>query len=403
MIIDINIRKKESDVLFESIVDFFVQNKMQDVFTDVQSYKFKYIGIAVGVFALFVLLKNIFAKYVFKIILRLVNKTKFNADTKIVAAFQKPVTNFFEVLGFYFASKILIMAGIPITIEFIEKIFSSALIILITWGIHNLTGESSVLFERMHKAYDIKVDKVLFPFMSKTLRLIVLALAITIIAEKWGYNIQGFVTGLGLGGLAFALAAKDAAANIIAGIFIILDKPFTIGDWVSSDELEGSIEEISFRTTKIRAIDQSLIVIPNSRLTDEAVINFSRRGKRRACLNLELNYKTSRPKLEICVDRIRHMLENHEQVSKDDILVRFDKFNGTSLDILICFFTDTPEFDEYFKIKENINYSLVEILHQEGVSMAFPSTSVYMENLSSESEEDIKLSDKLLKKEDSET
>ena len=183
--------------MFESIVDFFAKNKIQYVFTDLESYKFKYVGIAIAVFALFVLLKNIFAKYVFKIILRLVNKTKFNADTKIVAAFQKPVTNFFEVLGFYFAFKILTIAGIPISIIFIEKMFSSAIIILITWGINNLTGESSVLFERMHKAYDIKVDKVLFPFMSKTLRLIVLALAITIIAEKWGYNIQGFVTGLG--------------------------------------------------------------------------------------------------------------------------------------------------------------------------------------------------------------
>ena len=303
MIIYINIRKKERDVLFESIVDFFAENKIQDVFNDVTSYKFKYVGIAIGVFALFVLLKKIFAKYVFKIILRLVNKTKFNADTKIVAAFQKPVTNFFEVLGFYFAFKILTMAGIPISIIFIDKVFSSAIIILISWGLYNLTEESSLLFEKMHKAYDIKVDKILFPFMSKTLRLVLVALVITIIAETWGYNIQGFVTGLGLGGLAFALAAKDAAANVIAGIFIILDKPFTIGDWISSDNLEGSIENISFRTTKIRAVDQSLIIVPNSKLTNEPVINFSRRGKRRVNLNLELTYRTSREKLEICVDK----------------------------------------------------------------------------------------------------
>jgi MscS family membrane protein len=249
--------------LFQSIVDFFVENQIQYVFSDVESYKFKYVGIAIAVFALFVLLKKVFAKYVIKLILRLVNKTKFNLDTKIVAAFQKPVTNFFEVLGFYFAFKILTKAGIPISLITIDKFFSCAVIILITWGIYNLTGESSVLFEKMHKAYDIKVDKILFPFMSKALRLIIVALAITIIAEKWGYNIQGFVAGLGLGGLAFALAAKDAAANIIAGIFIILDKPFTIGDWLSNDSLEGSIEDISFRTTKIRAVDQSLIIVPN--------------------------------------------------------------------------------------------------------------------------------------------
>lgn len=399
MIIDIIIRKKESDVLFESIVDFFAKNEIQYVFTDIQSYKFKYIGIAIAVFALFVLLKKVFAKYVFKIIMRLVNKTKFNADTKIVEAFQKPLTNFFEVLGFYFAFEILTMAGIPISLIIIDNFFSSAIIILITWGIYNLTAESSVLFERMHKAYDIKVDKILFPFMSKALRLIVLAFAITIIAEKWGYNIQGFVAGLGLGGLAFALAAKDAAANIIAGIFIILDKPFTIGDWVSNDSFEGSIEDISFRTTKIRAVDQSLIIVPNSILTNDAVVNFSRRGKRRVNFNLELASKTAREKLQNCVDSIRDMLENHPQVSKDDILVRFDKFNATSLDIIICFFTSTPDFNEYFKIKEDVNFKIVEILQCEGVSMALPSTSVYVESLHSDSkEDDFKLADKLQKK-----
>ncbi len=382
--------------MFQSIVDFFAKDKIQEVFNDLTSYKLKYIGIAIVVFALFVLLKKIFAKYVFKIILRFVNKTKFDTDTKIVAAFQKPVTNFFEVLGFYFAFKILIIAGIPIDSLFIEKCFSSAVIILFFWGLYDLTGESSLLFERMHKAYDVKVDKILFPFIAKTIRLILVALAITTIAEKWGYNIQGFVTGLGLGGLAFALAAKDAASNLIAGMFIILDKPFTIGDWITSDTLEGSIEEISFRTTKIRTVDQALIIVPNSKLTNEAVINFSRRGKRRVNLSLELTYRTSREKLEICVDKIRNLLENHLQVSKEGILVRFDKFNSSSLDILICFFTDTPDFDEYFKIKENVNFNIMDILQQEGVSMAFPSTSVYLESLPSKvKEEDFKLADKL--------
>ncbi|MGH4137619.1 mechanosensitive ion channel family protein [Clostridium sp.] len=386
-------------MFIQFIFDFFTQNNIKHVFTDIESYQFKYIGIAIGVFAFFVLLKKVFAKYVFKLIMRFVNKTKFNADTKIVEAFQKPVTNFFEVLGFYFGFEILTMARIPISLLIIDKFFSSAIIILITWGIYNLTAESSVLFERMHKAYDIKVDKILFPFMSKALRLIVVAFAITMIAEKWGYNIQGFVAGLGLGGLAFALAAKDAAANIIAGIFIILDKPFTIGDWLSNDSLEGSIEDISFRTTKIRAIDQSLITVPNSKLANEAVINFSRRGKRRVSLNLGLTYGTSREKLQNCVESIRNMLENHPQVTKEGTLVRFDKFNSSSLDIVVYFFTDTPDFDEYFKIKEDVNFKIMDILQEKGVSMAFPSTSVYVESLPSEKkEDDFKLADKLKKK-----
>ncbi|WP_253199006.1 mechanosensitive ion channel family protein [Clostridium estertheticum] len=373
--------------MYKWIVDFFAKDEIQRFFSGFTYVKLRYVGIAIGVFVLFLLLKKIFAKYVFKIILKLVNKTKFNADTKIVAAFERPLINFFEVLGIYFAFDILILA-LPIRLDFVNRVFSSAIIVLISWGLYNLTGESSLLFERMHKAYDVKVDKILFPFISKTLRLILIALAITIIAEKWGYNIQGFIAGLGLGGLAFALAAKDAAANIIAGMSIILDKPFTIGDWVKSDVLEGSIENISFRTTKIRTIDEALIIVPNSKLTNEAVTNFSRRGKRRVTFSLELNYITSRQKLEICVSRVRSMLENHPQVNKEGILVRFDKLSAASLDIIVCYFADTPDFDEYFRVKEDINFEISDILHQEEILMAFPRSGIYVDSLPDEGKKD---------------
>ena len=389
--------------MFQSIVDFFTKNEIRYVFNDFASNftyeKFKYVGIAIAVFILFVLLKKIFAKYVFKIILKLVNKTKFSADTKIVSAFERPLINFFEVLGLYFAFRILTYA-FPISILFIDKVFSSAIIILISWGLYNLTGDSSLLFEKMHRAYDVKVDNILFPFISKTLRLIIVALAITIIAEKWGYNIQGFITGLGLGGLAFALAAKDAAANIIAGIFIILDKPFSIGDWVSSDTLEGTIEDISFRSTRIRTFDQAIITVPNSRLANEPVTNFSRRCKRRVNFNLAINYGTPRERLEICVEQIRNMIENHPEVNKEVIHVRFDKFNDSSLDIFIYFFIDTTELAQYLKIKEEINFNIMEILQKEGVSIAFPSTSVYVERLPNKREEErFKSADSLFQKE----
>lgn len=391
-------KKKESVIfLFQSILDFFTKN---DILNDFIYYKFKYVGIAIGVFALFALLKKIFAKYVFKIILRLVNKTKFDADTKIVAAFEKPVTNFFGVLGFYFAFKILTMAYNIINIPTIDKVFSSVVIILISWGAYNLTEESSVLFEKMHKAYDIKVDKILFPFISKILRFIIIALAINVIADIWSIPIQGFITGLGLGGLAFALAAKDAAANIIAGIFIILDKPFTIGDWVSIDTLEGTIESISFRTTKIRTFDEAIITVPNSKLANEPLTNFSRRGKRRITFNLGVTYGTSSEKLQSCVDNIRNMIENHPQVNKETIFVNFDKFSASSLDIFIYFFADTTALAEYLKIKENINFNIIGILEQLGVSMAFPSTSIYVETLPNEEEEEkFKLGDSFQKKE----
>ena len=392
--------------MFQSTVDFFTKDEIKYVFNDFISNftydKFKCVGIAIGVFILFVLLKKIFTKYVFKMILKLVNKTKFTADTKIVSAFERPLINFFEVLGLYFAFRILTYA-FPISILFIDKVFSSAIIILISWGLYNLTGDSSLLFEKMHKAYDVKVDNILFPFISKTLRLIIVALAITIIAEKWGYNIQGFITGLGLGGLAFALAAKDAAANIIAGIFIILDKPFSIGDWVSCQALEGTIEDISFRSTRIRTFDQAVITVPNSKLANEPVINYTRRGKRRVTFNLGITFDTSREKLEQCTAEIRSMIETHPEVNKEAVHVRFDKFNDSSLDIFIQFFTDTTELDGYLRIKENINLNIMSILQEAEVSIAFPSTSIYLESIpKGNKDENSRLVDMLKKKEISE-
>ena len=389
-------KKRECGFLFQTILDFFTEN---DILNNFVYYKFKYVGIAIGVFALFALLKKIFAKYVFKIILRLADKTRFDADTKIVSAFEKPVTNFFGILGFYFAFKILTMAYSIINIPTIDKVFSSSVVILICWGLYNLTEESSLLFEKMHRAYDIKVDKILFPFISKILRFTLIALAINVIADIWSIPIQGFITGLGLGGLAFALAAKDAAANIIAGIFIILDKPFTIGDWVSIDNLEGTIESISFRITKIRTFDEAIITMPNSELANEPLTNFSRRGKRRIYFNLGVTYGTSREKLQSCVDNIRNMIVNHPQVNKETIFVRFDKFNASSLDIFIYFFADATALSEYLKIKEDINFKIIEILEQLGVSMAFPSTSIYVETLpNKEEEEKFKLGDSFQEK-----
>ena len=186
---------------------------------------------------------------------------------------------------------------------------------------------------------------------------------------------------LGLGGLEFALAAKDLAANIFAGIFIILDKPFFVGDWIINGTLEGTIEGISFRTTKIRTFDQASITVPNSKLANEPVTNFSRRNKRRVNFNLAISYGTSREKLEICVKKIRNMIESHPQINKEDFYIRFDKFNVSSLNIFIYFFIDTSQLSEYLKTKENINFNIMDILQQEGVSMALSSTSIYVESL----------------------
>lgn len=354
-------------------------------YTENSFLRLRQIGIALGIFLMFLIFRKIFTKYIFKLILKLTSKTKTTMDDNIVFAFKKPITSLFVVLGLYTSLHYLgTVETLPlnpfhISLGFIKNCWNSAVIILTAWGVYNLTGDYSLLFDKIKNKYGIKVDNVLFPFVSKCLRAVIIALAGIMVLDKWDYNIQGFITGLGLGGLAFALAAQDAVGNVIAGINIILDKPFSIGDWISTSEIEGVVEDISFRSTKIRTFSQEIVTVPNSNLANAPITNYAKRNKRRISFNLGVTYDTSKDKIEICVQRIRKMLLEHSEIHKDIIFVNFDKFNDSSLDLFLYFFTKTTDWGQYLEVKEDINLKIMEILEEEGVNIAFPSTSLYFE------------------------
>lgn len=334
------------------------------------------IFIAVLIFLFFLLMRKVFTGYIFRWMLKLTSKTDSDFDDRILESFEKPLRVLFIVLGLYFAFS---YASNSVSVdETISNLFRSVLVILIAWGIYDLTGSQSVLSEELKKK--INIDNILVPFFSKVARFIIIAMAIVIIAQEWNYDVNGFIAGLGLGGLAFALAAKDALANIFGGIVIIMEKPFLIGDWINTPSVEGFVEDISFRSTKIRAFNQSLITVPNSTLANEAITNFTRMGKRRITFSLGVTYDTSRDRLEKCVQEIKKMLANHPGVHPDTIFVFFETFNDSSLDIFLYFFTNTTIWEEFLAVRQDINFKIMEILEKVEVSVAFPSRSIYFEN-----------------------
>jgi MscS family membrane protein len=361
----------------------------------INSYAYKIwknVAIGTGIFMLLLFLRNIFAKYIIKLLDKVFSKFKFRAAHKVIMAFEGSFKSFFIILGGYVFFRSLSNA-LPISLLLINKLFSTGIVMLIANGLLNLTKDSSILFEKVNESYDIKVDRIFYPLISKILKAIVLAFAIIQIADIWVFNIQAFITGLGLGGLAFALAAKDFAANVIAGIIIIFDKPFSMGDWIKCKDLEGIVEDISFRSTKIRTFEKVLITVPNSMLANDPILNFNRRDTRRVAMNLGLSYSTSTEKIKVCVDNIKCMLENHHGVEKEAIQVGFDKFNESSLDICIYFFINRVNFSEYLEIKQDINYNIIKILEDKGVSIAFPSRSIYVEGKYTHNNEEVELSD----------
>lgn len=332
--------------------------------------------IAFAIFLIFILARSIFTQYLFKVVLKVTQKAKAELDTKILLGLENPLRVLFVVLGIYFALKFLPLSASSDVL--ILKTFRIAVIVLLTWGVYNLTD--TYLFTAIGRRLDYEIDEILVPLLSKALRLIIIVLALSVIAEEWGYNVSGFIAGLGLGGLAIALAAKDALSNIFGGVVIIMDKPFSIGERISSPSVDGVVEDISFRSTKVRTLTDALVTVPNSTLANEPVTNWARMERRRVSFSLGINNETPTEKLKICLEKIRTMLENHPAVHKDTIFAVFDQFNEGRLEIFFYFFTITPNWGEFLKIKEDVNFKIMAILEEEEVSLAFPSRSVYLQN-----------------------
>lgn len=329
------------------------------------------------VFILFIVLRTIFTKYIFQLIISLTSKTRTRMDSDIALAFEKPVRVLFIVAGTYLALRALNYD--PAAHAAVSSLFRSVLVLLVTWGLLNLTSASSHWIEGLGERFNIRLDRILIPLISKFIRFIVLALAISVIVQEWGYEISGFIAGLGLGGLAFALAAQEALTNIVGGVVIITEKPFSIGDWIETPSVEGTVEDITFRSTRIRTFAQALVTVPNAKLASEAITNWSRMGKRRITFRMGVSHTTPRHKLDVSVRRIRSMLKNHPEIHQETLFVHFDEITPNSLQIYLYFFTNTIVWGEWLRVKEDCNMKILEILEQEGVSIALPSTSVYFE------------------------
>jgi len=349
---------------------------MEIIETLLNVYLWKQIGIAAAIFFVFLLIRRVFVRYVLKTVFKLLQRSKTDLDVKLLLAFEGPLKAFIVVLGIYFAFVYLPLT--PYQDLLVLKFFRGFIIAIIMWALYNLIG--AYLFEELGSKLGLQIDKILIPFLTKVLRFIVIVLGLSIIAQEWGYNVSGFIAGLGLGGLAFALAAKDAIANIFGGIVIITDKPFSIGDWILTPSVEGTVEDISFRSTKVRTFANALVTVPNATLSNEAITNWTRMGKRRVSFYLGVTYTTTREKLEQCVKEIKDLLVNHPEVHKETIFVHFNDFNDSSLDIFIYFFTVTTVWGEYLRVREDINLKIMRILEGKGVSIAFPSRSIYMES-----------------------
>ncbi|GAF63895.1 mechanosensitive ion channel family protein [Alkalihalobacillus trypoxylicola] len=334
------------------------------------------IGIAVLIFLIFLVFRKIFTKYVYKIILGLAKKAPVETISKVLMAFERPLRWFWVIIGTYLA--LLYLPFFGVTAEFVQSIYKTFIIALIGWGIFNYFSEYSNPFEKVAEKTDIDEDSMLIPFIAKLIRAAVVIITVVAILSVWEIEVGAFVAGLGVAGLAFSLAAQDTIANFFGGVVIITEKPFAKGDWIETPSVEGTVEDITFRSTEIRTFSDTIVTVPNSTLANEPITNWSKMSKRRVDFELALTYDTPNEKITKAVEGIEKMLREHSGVHPDVIMVNFTEFRESHLGIFIYFFTKTTIWSEYLKVKENTNLKILEILKENGVVIALPSRQLYV-------------------------
>lgn len=224
-----------------------------------------------------------------------------------------------------------------------------------------------------------KSSQQIISFTIDSIKVIVVIFGLLIILSSiFNIDVGTLVTGLGIGGLAVALAARESLENLFGSFTIFMDKPFVAGDLVKVGTTIGAVEKVGFRSTRLRTLDKSYVTLPNKKMVDSELENLSLRTHRRANFSISLTYNTSIKQIKAIVSNIQDYIDKHPNTA-DDGRVRFKEFADSSLEIMVMYYVDTMDWTTYLDVREEINYRIMEIVEEHGANFAFPSTSVYIE------------------------
>lgn len=342
--------------------------------------------IAILIFVAFLLIRGLFSKFILKHLYNLTIKSTTKLDDKIIDALIPPIKFIPIILGIFFASKYMNLS--EDTNEFITRIERSLIVFTIFWALHRTCTPLSYGLKKLEKI----LTRQMMEWIFKALKILIIFLGGAIILEIWGIAVGPLLAGLGLFGAAVALGAQDLFKNLIGGITIIAEKRFHPGEWILVDGVvEGTVEDIGFRSTKVRRFDKAPVHVPNSNLSDAVVTNFSRMTHRRIKWKIGVVHSTSVQQLQIIRDGImNYIIQNDAFAQPDEVstFVRVDSFNDSSIDFLVYCFTKTTNWGEWLEIKEAFAIEIKRIVEDEAkTSFAFPSQSIYIETLPNETTE----------------
>lgn len=343
------------------IIDFYNMNK-------------KYINIALGVliFLAFLLLKRVISKAILSVLARIFYSKKPESRQAFKNSLLKPLSSFFALLGLYIGISINYQSK-AVTDAF--KIFT---IMIVCWSfLCYLSDNIQSIISLKSKSPEVNIVAV--KFISNLLKILTVCIAVVMVLAELGYNISGLITGLGVGGLAVSLSAQDTLKNLISGFVILLDKPFDVGDLIETAEFKGTIEDITMRSTRIRKLDDSIIIVPNTQLADSSITNYARLTRKLVEFNIGLLYSTSNDVIIKCEKEIRDYLEKNELVDNETVRVFFSEYADSSITLQVRCYIDTTDVNIYNCFTEQLNLEIKRIIEKNKTDFAYPTRSIIIE------------------------
>jgi len=333
-----------------------------------------------GIAALFlvgaILLRRVVTNIIFHHLKKLAAKTETTLDDKLLPSLEDPVAAFIMVTGIFSALKVLKFSEVNDRVIGYGSTVAFSLVLF--WG---LLRAFNALLDHAH---EIAVEKQMgvaafMPWIKKSLVAVFVVIGVLITIQGLGYNVSTILSGLGIGGLAFALAAQDTIANLFGSVVVAIDQPFKIGEMVKIADFTGSVEDIGLRSTKLRLADKSLVIIPNKSVASEAISNLSRFTGRRVEQVLGLTYDTTPVQMEAVVQEIRKLIEREPEVDASSVHVYFRDYSASSLDIWLVYVVRDADFAKHMALRQRLNLAFMRAVEARGLAFAFPTSVMHLD------------------------
>lgn len=353
-------------------------NEIINFFNNITKQQLIDFGIAIVVIIFFFIFSSTFSYAIIKMF-KIKEKNKMAIKNHPI---YKPLKALFIVIGVYLG--ILIINPSENIMKVCKQVLDIAFICIIAKGLVNFVDPKKGIVRKMRNDDMPDGNKTVAHFTSKILKYIIYIGAGLLILTVFGINPSSLIAGLGVMSAVVALAAQDFVKNLISGFSIMADKPFLVGDWISVGTNEGTVVDISFRCTKIRTSDNTIVTMQNSIFSTNNIVNWSRMKQRRYLLNIKLPLETNSDKIEKIIGKIKFILNNNDDVDKETIQVHFDAIGLDSINIIIYMYTDIVAYADYLSFREKVNEDILKILESEHTKLAYPGQNVYVHQVEDE-------------------